>query len=78
MQLLSEIVRDGNAELCDDALILARENGHTDTDSLRQCYYMIAKQEYRPMPLSLSSTPMLDYDPDLAAYDGPTGGDAYV
>lgn len=60
LQLLSEIVSDGNVSLCDDALELAGENGRTDVDSLRQCYYMIAKKEYRPNPLQLSASPVLN------------------
>ena len=77
LQLLSEIVNDGNADLCDDALELAAQNGRTDTDSLRQCYYMVAKKEYRPDPLQLTSGPMLNYNPDLSIYDGLMGGDAH-
>jgi len=68
--LLMEIVEDGNENLCDEALELARDNGRTDTDSIRQCYYMIAKTEYHPSPLIFSSEPPLaDYTPDLAVYD---------
>jgi len=78
LQLLSEIVSDGNAALCADALELAGENGRTDTDSLRQCYYMIAKKEYRPDPLKLPGSPALHYNPNLSAYDGLMGGDANV
>ena len=78
MQLLNEIVTDGNAGLCDDALELASENGRTDSDSLRQCYYMIAKKEYHPDPLRLGSTPVLNYNPNLSAYDGLMGGDSHV
>ena len=77
LQLLSEIVNDGNVDLCDDALELAAQNGRTDTDSLRQCYYMVAKKEYRPDPLQLTSGPMLNYDPNLSIYDGLMGGDAH-
>ena len=77
LQLLSEIVNDGNADLCDDALELAAQNGRTDTDSLRQCYYMVAKKEYRPDPLRLTSGPMLNYNPNLSIYDGLMGGDAH-
>lgn len=32
LQLLSEIVNDGNAELCEEALAMAAENGRTDPD----------------------------------------------
>ena len=78
LQLLNEIVSDGNASLCDDALELAGENGRTDADSLRQCYYMIAKKEHRPAPLKLSSSPTLNYNPNLSAYDGLMGGNANV
>ena len=77
LQLLSEMVRDGNAELCDDALEMAFETGRTDADSIRQCYYMIAKKEFRPEPLKLrDSTPAMNYNPDLTAYDILTGGGA--
>ena len=77
LELLSEMVRDGNAELCDDALELAFETGRTDADSIRQCYYMIAKKEFRPEPLKLrDSTPAMNYNPDLTAYDILTGGGA--
>lgn len=77
LQLLKEIVTDGNAALCNDALELAGENGRTDSDSLRQCYYMIARKEYRPDPLNLQNTPRLDYNPNLTAYDGLMGGEAH-
>jgi len=73
--LLREIVEDGNAGLCDEAIALAGECGRTDSDSLRQCYYMISKKEYHPQPLILSSdTPTLSYIPQLSAYDSLTGG----
>ena len=76
LQLLNEIVRDGNAVLCDDVLELAAENGRADADSVRQCYYMIAKKEYRPEPLKLiSQAPALNYSPNLSAYDDLTGGE---
>ena len=78
LQLLSEIVDDGNSALCNDALELASESGRTDPDSLRQCYYMIAKKEYRPEPLKLVSSPLLNYDPNLSAYDGLMGGEVCV
>ena len=68
--LLLEIVNDGNEEFCDDALELARDNGRTDADSIRQCYYMIAKTEHHPNPLELApDTPHSGYTPDLTAYD---------
>lgn len=79
LQLLNEIVTDGNAALCVDALSLAGENGRTDTDSIRQCYYMIARKEYRPEPLHLTAAaPVLNYNPNLSAYDFLTGGEAHV
>ena len=75
LQLLDEIVRDGNSSLCEDALSLAAENGRTDPDSIRQCYYMIAKKEFRPEPLKMQAVPpRLKYTPNLSAYDGLTGG----
>ena len=51
LQLLNEIVSDGNAELCEDALALAGENGRTDADSIRQCYYLIATVSYTHLTL---------------------------
>ena len=42
-----------------------------------QCYYMIAKKEYRPDPLKLSGAPLLNYNPNLSAYDGLMGGEAH-
>ena len=76
LQLLDEIVREGNASLCEDALELARENGRIDADSIRQCYYMISRKEFHPEPLTLlNSTPVLNYRPNLSAYDGLMGGE---
>lgn len=58
----------------EEALQLAKENGRMDADSVRQCYYLIAKKEYRPVPLSIKDAPAFHYDPNLYAYDGLTGG----
>jgi transposase len=75
--LLSEIVEDGNEAFCDDALELAGEYGKLDNDNIRQCYLLISKPERYPRPLMLSAaTPVLNYRPDLAAYDGLIGGAA--
>ena len=75
LRLLGEMVRDGNAGICEDVLSLAAENGRTDPDSIRQCYYLITKKEFRPEPIQLRTpTPQLHYDPNLTAYDGLTGG----
>lgn len=75
LALLMEIVEEGNVALCDEAVELAREYGKPDNDSIRQCYYMIAKPEHHPQPLKLvSDPPVMDYRPDLTAYDGLTGG----
>jgi len=73
--LLSEIVRDGNEALCDDALELAGEYGSLDADNIRQCYLLISKPENHPQPLRLATEPPLsNYRPDLSVYDGLTGG----
>ena len=77
LELLREIVDDGNASLCDDALELAAESGRTDADSVRQCYYMIARKEYRPDPLRLANAPSLHYHPNLSAYDSLMGGETH-
>ena len=75
LRLLDEIVRDGNAEFCEDAVSLAAENGRTDPDSIRQCYYMLFRREFRPEPLKFRTpTPALHYNPNLTAYDDLTGG----
>ena len=77
LRLLEEIVRDGNATQCAEVLELAKENGRMDTDSIRQCYYMITRREFHPQPLSFTdSVPAINYDPDLSAYDGLMGGDS--
>jgi len=73
--LLSEIVRDGNEALCDEALELADEYGTLDCDNIRQCYLLISKPEKYPRPLTLSTEPpLLNYQPDLSVYDTLTGG----
>jgi hypothetical protein len=79
LMLLMEIVDEGNETICDDALELAAEHGCLDNDSIRQCYYMIAKPERYPQPLKLSTEPpLLNYHPDLSAYDGLVMGGAAV
>ena len=78
LMLLSEIVSDGNVALCDDALTLAGECGRSDTDSIRQCYYMISKIENHPAPLNIFSAPTLSYNPNLSAYDSLMGGERIV
>lgn len=73
LMLLAEMVKDGNEALCDDALELAEVYGQPDNDSIRQCYYLIAKPENHPQPLQLSAqTPLLNYRPDLGVYDSLT------
>jgi len=68
--VLMEIVTDGNDVLCDDALELAADSGRTDADSIRQCYYIISRQEKYPNPLEFAANPtLINYSPDLAAYD---------
>ena len=37
LRLLDEIVRDGNAEFCEDAVSLAAENGRTASGSVITC-----------------------------------------
>ena len=77
--LLDEMVADGNAGFCDDVLELAHENGRTDADSIRQCYYMIARKEFHRIRCTLVSTPpVLNYNPNLSAYDGLMGGDVNI
>jgi hypothetical protein len=73
--LLMEIVQDGNAELCDGVLSLAGRYGRSDAESIRQCYYNLTKKGGLPEPLTLgASTPLINYIPNLSAYDSLTGG----
>ena len=72
--LLSEIVNDGNISLCDEAIEMERENGRNDVDSIRQCYYFIAKLEDRPAPLD-EPAPIINYNPDLSVYNELIGGE---
>jgi len=77
LTLLSEIVADGNDNLCDDVLEMAGEYGNLDVDVIRQCYVWCSKPEHHPKPLELSTKPpLLNYQPDLSAYDDLTGGAA--
>ena len=71
--LLSEIVRDGNLALGDEAISMASECGRCDTDSIRQCYLLISKAERHLAPLNISE-PSLNNKPNLSVYDGLTGG----
>ncbi len=77
--LLSEIVRDGNEALCDEALELADQYGRLDSDTIRQCYLFISKPENHPQPLRLTTEPPpLNYRPDLSVYDKLAGGAATI
>lgn len=77
LMLLKEIVDDGNSRLCDEAISFAGECGRTDEASIRQCYYMLSKKENHPQPLLITvAAPLLNYNPDLVAYDSLTGGGA--
>lgn len=75
LQLLNEMVNDGNADLCEDAMILANKNGRIDVESIRQCYYTIARKEHWPKPLEIrNKVPELNYNPNLSDYDSLVGG----
>lgn len=75
LKLLRDMVEDDNAENCTEILLLAQQNGTSDVESLRQCYYSLLKEERTPEPLKLlSDVPTLNYRPDLKAYDMLTGG----
>jgi transposase len=68
--LLSEIVKEGNDALCEEALHMASQQGRADTESIRQCYYFISRPEFHPQPLQLAQTSgIADYRPDLSAYN---------
>ncbi len=70
LQLLDDIVRDGNANCCVDILELTLQNGRSDVDSVKQCYYSLLKEGKTPEPLYLlSQVPTLNYNPDISVYD---------
>ena len=78
LELLKEIVIDGNAARCTNVLSLAGKNGRTDTDSIRQCYYLLSRGSKAPEPLDLETVaPVLNYSPNLSEYDALTGGEAH-
>ena len=51
LQLLCDMVKDGNSDSCDEILNLARQSGRSDVDSVKQCYYSLLKDRKRPDPL---------------------------
>ena len=72
--LLKEIISNGDDELANDVIELAREQGRADVDSLRQCYRQISEKEYWPPELELKAAiPRIDFEPNLNAYDNLTG-----
>ena len=76
LQLLCDIVRDGNSDSCDEILNLARQSGRSDVDSVKQCYYSLLKDRKRPEPLgspgSLDSPGILG-SPGLLESDNTSG-----
>ena len=77
LQLLYDIVRDGNADSCVDLLAIVQQTGKCDVDNVKQCYYSLLKEERSPKPLDLlSKVPMLNYNPDISVYDTLTGGES--
>lgn len=76
LQLLDDIVRDGNADCCTEILALAKQSGRSDVESVKQCYYSLLKENKTPEPLELlSNVPKLNYNPDISVYDSLTGGE---
>jgi transposase len=74
LMLLYEIVQDGNAEMSDILLQLAKTYGRSDAESIRQCYYNLTNERKTPEPITFSiSTPVLGYNPSLTPYDGLMG-----
>ena len=76
LQLLCDIVHDGNSDSCDEILSLARQSGRSDVDSVKQCYYSLLKDRKRPEPLgspgSLDSPGILG-SPGLLESDNTSG-----
>ena len=48
LQLLCDMVKDGNSDSCDEILNLAKQSGRSDVDSVKQCYYSLLKDRKRP------------------------------
>lgn len=72
--LMIEIVRDGNHELIERSIEMAINAGRLDVDTVRQCYYALAKKGTPPEPMTLkNSLPAINFSPDLAAYDALKG-----
>ena len=72
LQLLLEMVNEGNDGLCDTVLELAGEalHGELDVDSIRQCYRYLTHSSERPNLLPLTArSPSWVYAPDLTAYN---------
>lgn len=70
IKLLSEIVLDGNDNMCDDVVSMATDCGRIDVESVRQCYYISSKREYHPEPIELDNVKVkIFYKPDLSGYD---------
>lgn len=72
--LLTEMVNAGREDLCDTVLELGTIYGRTDGESLRHFYYSLTNGEDRPRPIVLENGVLLNYVPDLSAYDALTGG----
>ena len=77
LRLLYEMTQEGNDRFCEPSLEMAIHNGRCDSDSIRQCYYLLSRKEKTPEPLKLNSAPVTGYMPDLSAYDSLTGGDIH-
>jgi len=74
LMLLSEIVDDGNDDMCDGVIEMAAMYGMPDNDSIRQCYTLMSKPGSYPPPLELPiNPPLLNYSPDLSIYDSLAG-----
>ena len=80
LQLLNDMVSDGNAGLCEEVFASSVSGRRLDSDGLRACYYILSKKDSRPSALDLlSDPPVLNYTPDLSSYDSLlAGGAEYV
>lgn len=77
LQLLEDMVSDGNAEYCTDILDIAIQNGRSDIESVKQSYYSLLRERKTPKPLELlTQVPTLNYNPDISVYDNLTGGNS--
>ena len=73
LMLLKEVVENDDLENATQALELARLYGKVDTNSIRQCYYGLTHDTFKPEACQINSDiPSINYNPNLFVYDSLT------